>query len=596
MNRHRDDRDREAYGQRTQAQGSESVGPIEGSSGRSCVKWAASIDHLLSDEEGLEAFKAFVIDVKGDKDLLYFYFACVGLRDLKERDAAFKMIPLLRDRFYEKLKGSRKLPPLSSDTKKYIDEVKNYIDSTKKGLVNQKPPELNKNIYDPILNHIKCNNLAEFYKSFLESDIFIRKVNEQGGHSHSHEDMKNQRNSQRFISTIKEGKSLETQRQSPYIKEKVSSVVTNELLSMRVLPKNPPSHVPRAFIHTSYAPNSEANSRVQSDCDPEYLECGGSIYGFPLNYQDKTNNTLQKPRETNSSSRPSRPLPPIIPSEETGLMTIPKKNRGPVVKTKIEEENFFNQVANKLKNFEKLQQDNHEIYSRPCERFTDSNGNESDQDILDNHIKSWDLESPGIPVPPIPVRRPINSLDLTNNNMPPPPTNRRPIDLANNNLPPPPNRNLNPYATLPRRTPSLPGPPILPPKPTSEDKTIVIYKLLREEIPTRTKLEGKRPTLKQLKASIMKKGDFRYFCKVAVETGFNVFQEVTDDREELPQFEEKVNCQVAETTKEFQLIGGGKVKVEAKYANQKSIYRFRVQRTLTLSEFKSSLPIIGNYK
>lgn len=250
-----------------------------------------------------------------------------------------------------------------------------------------------------------------------------------------------------------------------------------------------------------------------------------------------------------------------------------------MVKTKKDEENFFAQVANKLKGFEKLQQDNHEIYSRPSERLGDSNGNESDQDILDNHIKSWDLESPGIssPVPPIPVRRPINSLDCTNNNTPPPP-----------------NRSLNPYATMPRRSPA--APPILPPKPTNEDKTIVIYKMVKEEIPTRIRLQGKCPTLKKLKETIMKKGDFRYFCKIAVKNGLNVFQEILEDGEVLPQFEDKINCQVAEADKDCFLTRINGMKVEVEYPMQKAIYQFYVLRTPSLREFKSCLPVVGNYR
>lgn len=242
------------------------------------------------------------------------------------------------------------------------------------------------------------------------------------------------------------------------------------------------------------------------------------------------------------------------------------------MKTKAAE-NFLTQVANKLKGLEQLQQSNHQIYSRPCERFGDSNGNESDQDILDMHIKTWD-QSPGAksPVPPsIPDRRPINSLDCANNNMPPPPTSR----------------NSNPYATLPRR-----GPPPIPPKPT----TIMIYQMLRGEIPTKTKLDGKNPTLSNMKDRIMKNGNFRYFCKVEVKDDFNVFQEIIHDQEVLPQFEGQVYCHVAATEQNCTLIRSSGLKAEVEYPMQKAIYRFNVVKTPTLREFKSCLPVLGNYR
>lgn len=260
---------------------------------------------------------------------------------------------------------------------------------------------------------------------------------------------------------------------------------------------------------------------------------------------------------------------------------IPKSNRPPTAKSETDKNKFFSQVINKLKGFEKLQQQNLDLYSPPSTKFGDANGNgnESDQDILDNHIKSWDLESPGLssPVPPVPIRRPPNLLPPINNNTP---------------LIPP------PYATMPRHRPSA-FTPILPPKPTNEDKTIIFYKLITEEIQTKHNVKGRRPTLSYLKLQAKRSGCYRYFCKVSVRNGLDMFQEVIEDIHELPKFEDKVYCQMAEIHSGGSLVRSRGMSVEVVYSNQKSIYRFNILKTNnapTLKEFKYCLPVLGNYR
>jgi hypothetical protein len=76
--------------------------------------------------------------------------------------------------------------------------------------------------------------------------------------------------------------------------------------------------------------------------------------------------------------------------------------------------------------------------------------------------------------------------------------------------------------------------------------TVVGYYLCGDNVPYRTKLPGKNITLRQFKALITKKGNYRYFFKKACDdfkTGV-VNEEITDENEILPLWDGKILAQV----------------------------------------------------
>lgn len=66
---------------------------MEGGSDKPFEKWAKSIDHLLCDKEGIDAFNEYM-KAEGYQDLFNFYFACEGLKQQSEKKA-IKLIPIL---------------------------------------------------------------------------------------------------------------------------------------------------------------------------------------------------------------------------------------------------------------------------------------------------------------------------------------------------------------------------------------------------------------------------------------------------------------------------------------------------------------------
>eukprot|EP00794_Sanderia_malayensis_P008965 gene8965-9922_t len=77
-----------------------------------------------------------------------------------------------------------------------------------------------------------------------------------------------------------------------------------------------------------------------------------------------------------------------------------------------------------------------------------------------------------------------------------------------------------------------------------KDKTVVTYFLGLEPIPYRTSLPGKNITLAQFKPLITKKGNFRYFFKTKMKDDGIVYQQIEDDCECLPKFENKIVVKV----------------------------------------------------
>ncbi|XP_065065797.1 axin-1-like isoform X2 [Rhopilema esculentum] len=76
------------------------------------------------------------------------------------------------------------------------------------------------------------------------------------------------------------------------------------------------------------------------------------------------------------------------------------------------------------------------------------------------------------------------------------------------------------------------------------DMTVVTYFLGLEPIPYRTSLRGKNITLAQFKALITKKGTYRYFFKTKTKDDGTVYQQVENDDEYLPKFENKIVVKV----------------------------------------------------
>ncbi|XP_014668640.1 PREDICTED: axin-1-like [Priapulus caudatus] len=78
------------------------------------------------------------------------------------------------------------------------------------------------------------------------------------------------------------------------------------------------------------------------------------------------------------------------------------------------------------------------------------------------------------------------------------------------------------------------------------DFTVIGYYFCGDPVPYRTKLAGKRVTLKQFKGLITKKGTYKYFFKKASDefgTGV-VNEEITDDNDILPLWEGKIFAKV----------------------------------------------------
>ncbi|ESO08900.1 hypothetical protein HELRODRAFT_74267 [Helobdella robusta] len=78
------------------------------------------------------------------------------------------------------------------------------------------------------------------------------------------------------------------------------------------------------------------------------------------------------------------------------------------------------------------------------------------------------------------------------------------------------------------------------------NSTVVGYYFCDESIPYRTTVPGRRVTLGQFKQLINKKGNFRYFFKTAC-SDFDdgvVHEEVTDDDQIVPMWENKILCRV----------------------------------------------------
>lgn len=76
------------------------------------------------------------------------------------------------------------------------------------------------------------------------------------------------------------------------------------------------------------------------------------------------------------------------------------------------------------------------------------------------------------------------------------------------------------------------------------DATVVTYFLGLEPIPYRTSLPGKNITLSQFKPLITKKGSFRYFFKTKTRDDGIVYQQIEEDNEYLPKFENKIVVKV----------------------------------------------------
>lgn len=114
---------------------------------------------------------------------------------------------------------------ISNHLSSQLSEVKNYIKRIKDPEV-----ELNRKIYDPFQQHIKDTYFAKLYKSFLESPVYIKKVNEQ----YDHTEFKEPKIPSRLMSTIQEGFTLKTENQT----HQMYDLVTEDLLAPP--PSNPP--------------------------------------------------------------------------------------------------------------------------------------------------------------------------------------------------------------------------------------------------------------------------------------------------------------------------------------------------------------------
>lgn len=90
------------------------------------------------------------------------------------------------------------------------------------------------------------------------------------------------------------------------------------------------------------------------------------------------------------------------------------------------------------------------------------------------------------------------------------------------------------------------GPPVQAPPSPSTEMTVIGYCYSGETVPYRTKLAGRDITLRQFKALISKKGNYRYFFRRSChEFGTEVVsEEISDDNEILPLWEGKIFAMV----------------------------------------------------
>lgn len=200
---------------------------------RSCRRWAMSIDHLLDDEDGRQAFHEFAKGFPEYKDYFDFFLACEGINQpnhLTDTNCR-KMIRhlykwvffIISFIFWLLWFLSRKF---IRNWDPYLNEEEiNYIKSCKECV------ELNRNVYDGLQLHIKNTKLVELYKIFLQSDIFIGHVNEH------HPEVKRAVPASRFMSTIQQGSPLKIDRQ---MNSKMTNLVTEDMLSNRKMPNHPP--------------------------------------------------------------------------------------------------------------------------------------------------------------------------------------------------------------------------------------------------------------------------------------------------------------------------------------------------------------------
>ncbi|GBM06952.1 hypothetical protein AVEN_239660-1 [Araneus ventricosus] len=72
------------------------------------------------------------------------------------------------------------------------------------------------------------------------------------------------------------------------------------------------------------------------------------------------------------------------------------------------------------------------------------------------------------------------------------------------------------------------------------DVTIILYSYGQDAVPFKSRLPGKNITLRQFKAFIHKKGNFRYFFKTFADDIGLVLEEALDDNEVLPLYRGKV--------------------------------------------------------